>query len=192
MDPSNPPPPGADPEITRLLRRWQAGESGAREQLVDAVYEQVRSIARQSIRATPHATLGPTDLAHEALLRLLGSDPGWRDRHHLYNVLAQATRQILVDGARRRLRDKRGGGQAPLSLSHAEEVALDGDESLLRVDEALAALAARDARRAQVVEMTYFGGFSREEIAQALDLSVPTIDRDLRFGRAWLKRALEP
>jgi RNA polymerase sigma-70 factor, ECF subfamily len=191
MESSNPPPAGPDPEITRLLRRWQAGEAGAREQVVEAVYEQVRIIARQSIRGSPHATLGPTDLAHEALIRLLGADAGWRDRHHLYNVLAQATRQILVDGARRRLRDKRGGGQAPVSLSQAEEVALDGDASMVRVDDALAALAARDPRRAQVVEMTYFGGFSREEIAQAIDVSGPTVDRDLRFGRAWLKRALE-
>jgi len=97
-------------EITQLLRRWQDGDQVAREHLVEAVYAQVRAIAGRTVRANPDATLGATELAHEALLRLLGGDATWDNRRHFFNVVAQATRQILVDTARRRLRDKRGGG----------------------------------------------------------------------------------
>ena len=178
-------------EITQLLRRWQDGDQVAKAHLVDAVYAQVRAIAGRTVRANPDATLGATELAHEALLRLLGSDATWENRRHFFNVVAQATRQILVDAARRRLRDKRGGGVVAVSLSAADEQAQAEDEDLLRLHDALEQLAAKDLRRAQVLELTYFGGLDREDLARALDVSVPTIDRDLRFGKAWLKRALE-
>src|SRR5690606_21656231 len=110
---------------------------------------------------------------------------------HFFHVVAQATRQVLVDRARKRLAGKRGGGVEALPLSQAEgvgEEARDGD--LVRIDEALSELAVADARQARIVELTYFGGFGREAIAAALDLSVSTVDRDLRFARAWLKDAL--
>jgi RNA polymerase sigma factor (TIGR02999 family) len=178
-------------EITRLLRQWQGGDLVARERLVEAVYAQVRAIAGRTVRANPGATLGATELAHEALERLLGGEANWENRRHFFNVVAQATRQILVDTARRRLRDKRGGGAVAVSLSAAEEQAQSEDEDLLRLHEALEQLAARDARKAQVLELTYFGGLERDEVARALEVSVPTVDRDLRFGKAWLKRALE-
>ncbi len=184
-------PLGAKAEITQLLRRWQNGEDAAREQLVELVYDQVRAIARGAIRQHPGATLSATDLAHEALMRLLGEQADWEDRRHFYNVIAKATRQILVDAARRRQRHKRGGGMVPETLSAAENVAVSEDENLLRLNEAIEQLIQRDARSAQVIELTYFGGLGRAEVASALGLSVPTIDRDLRFGRAWLKRALE-
>jgi RNA polymerase sigma-70 factor, ECF subfamily len=191
MQPSSDGPDVTSPEITQLLRRWQGGDESAREHLVEVVYHQVRVIARGALRANPGATLSPTDLAHEALIRLLGEQATWEDRKHFYNVVAQATRQILVDSARRRQRDKRGGGIAPESLSAADNVAVAEDENLLRINEAIEQLIARDVRSAQIIELTYFGGLERSEIAQALGLSVPTVDRDLRFGRAWLKRALE-
>jgi RNA polymerase sigma factor (TIGR02999 family) len=178
-------------EITRLLRRWQDGDIAAREALIEVVYDQVRIIASQAIRASPGATLSATDLAHESLLRLLGAKAKWEDRRHFYNVVAKATRQVLVDAARRRLRDKRGSGIKPVSLTQAQDVAVADDETMLRVNDALEQLGRRDERRARVLELTYFGGFEREEIAGVLDISVPTVDRDLRFGKAWLKRALE-
>jgi RNA polymerase sigma factor (TIGR02999 family) len=178
-------------EITQLLRRWQGGDLVARERLVEAVYAQVRAIAGRTVRANPGATLGATELAHEALARLIGAEATWEDRRHFFNVVAQATRQILVDAARRRMRDKRGGGAIAVSLSAADEQALGEDEDLLRLHEALEQLAARDPRKAQVLELTYFGGLDRDEVARALEVSVPTVDRDLRFGKAWLKRALE-
>jgi RNA polymerase sigma-70 factor, ECF subfamily len=191
MQSSSTSPLGAQAEITQLLRRWQKGEDAAREQLVELVYDQVRAIARGAIRQHPGGTLSPTDLAHEALIRLLGEQADWEDRRHFYNVIAQATRQILVDSARRRQREKRGGGVVPEALSAAENVAISEDENILRLNEAIEQLMRRDARSAQVIELTYFGGLERSEVADALGLSVPTIDRDLRFGRAWLKRALE-
>lgn len=178
-------------EITRLLRQWQDGDLVAREHLVEAVYAQVRAIAGRTVRANPGATLGATELAHEALARLLGGEATWENRKHFFNVVAQATRQILVDAARRRLRDKRGGGAIAVSLSAADEQAEVEDEDLLRLHEALEQLAARDPRKAQALELAYFGGLDREEIARALGVSVPTVDRDLRFGKAWLKRALD-
>lgn len=185
----------ADParrsELTGLMRAWQGGDAAAGEQLLELVYARVRAIAAQSLRAQREATLTPTELAHEALLRLLGDTPDWRDRQHFFHVVAQATRQILVDHARRRLADKRGGGQAALPLSAAELVSQPEDEAaLLRVDEALSELAEIDPRRARIVELVYFGGFARVEIAQALGISEGTVDRDLRFARAWLKQAL--
>ncbi len=182
---------GVLPEITLLLRRWQGGDDDARERLIEVVYQQVRKIARGALRSNPGATLSPTDLAHEALIRLLGEKATWADRKHFYNVVAQATRQILVDSARRRQRDKRGGGIVPESLTAAVNVAIIEDENLLLINEAIEQLVLRDARSAQIIELTYFGGLERNEIAEALGVSVPTIDRDLRFGRAWLKRALE-
>lgn len=183
--------PPDSPELTALIRRWQGGDAAAREQLMALVYDRVRAIAAQSLQRQGGATLSPTELAHEALMRLLGADAGWVDRRHFFHVVAQATRQVLVDRARKRLSDKRGAGIEALPLSQAEGVGrLDRDEDLVRVDQALAELGACDLRQARVVEMTYFGGFSREEIAQALETSVSTVDRELRFARAWLKDAL--
>lgn len=178
-------------EVTRLLRAWQEGDAAARERLMSLVYDRVRAIAAQSLQRQSASTLTPTELAHEALLRLLGADAGWADRRHFFHVVAQATRQVLVDHARKRLAEKRGAGSEALPLSQAEGVGRDDrDADLVRVDEALCELAANDARQARIIEMTYFGGFAREEIAQALETSISTVDRDLRFARAWLKDAL--
>jgi RNA polymerase sigma-70 factor, ECF subfamily len=188
---SAPASPAERAELTGLMRAWQAGDAGAGEQLLSLVYPRVRAIAAQALRGRADATLAPTELAHEALLRLLGDQPDWQDRQHFFHVVAQATRQILVDHARRRLADKRGGGQAHLPLSAAEHASQPDQASvLLRVDEALSELATLDPRRARIVELVYFGGFSRPEIAQALAISEGTVDRDLRFARAWLKQAL--
>ncbi|MEO8012193.1 MAG: ECF-type sigma factor [Dokdonella sp.] len=182
---------GLPEEITQLLRRWQGGDDDAKALVIEAVYDQVRAIARRVIRSDPGATITATELAHEALIRLLGAEPSWQDRTHLYHVLAQATRQVLVDAARRRQCDKRGGDVAPESLSAAANVGSNEDQALIRINEAIEQLSRRDARSARIIELTYFAGLERGEIASVLQLSVPTIDRDLRLGRAWLKRALE-
>jgi RNA polymerase sigma factor (TIGR02999 family) len=186
-DPATPPPV----EITRLLRQWEAGDLDARERVVEAVYAQVRAIAGGIVRANPGATLCATELAHEALARLLGGEATWENRRHFFHVVAQATRQILVDAARRRLAGKRGGGLAPLALDEAREQAAAEDEDLVRLHEALARLAARDERKARMLELTYFAGVEREDLARLMDVSVSTVDRDLRLGKAFLKRALE-
>jgi len=180
-------------QITQLLRAWQSGDGGARESLLNLVYHQVRAIAANSLRRTPSATLTPTEIAHEALLRILGADADWQDRRHFFHVIAQATRQILVDTARRRYADKRGGGIERVDIDDAADQIADteADAQLLRVDAALAELGRADARRARTVELVYFGGFSRAEIAATLAVSEGTVDRDLRLARAWLKLAIE-
>lgn len=178
-------------DITRLLAAWRGGDGDAREALMQRVYANVRAIAAQSLRNMPGATLSATDLAHEALLRLLGSELDWADRRHFFHVAAQATRQVLVDAARRRLADKRGGDVRRVELDEAIGLATpESDAQLLRIDEALRDLAANDSRRAQTIELIYFGGLTRPEVAAALDVSEGTVDRDLRLARAWLKTAL--
>ncbi len=183
--------PRPDPEITSLLAGWRQGDAQAREALMQQVYANVRAIAARSLRAMPGGTLNATDLAHEALLRLLGSDPGWADRHHFFAVAAQATRQVLIDAARKRLADKRGGNVPRVALEEAGEIASpEDDRRLLGIDAALTELAAANPRRARMIEMVYFGGLSRAEVAAALQVSETTVDRDLRLARAWLKVAL--
>jgi RNA polymerase sigma factor (TIGR02999 family) len=171
--------------LTQLMQAWHQGDLSARERLMALVYERVRAIAAQSIRRQGGATLTPTELAHESLLRLLGQSGDYQNRAHFFHVVAQATRQVLVDRARRRCAAKRGEGFDNEPLSSAESLA--ADEQMLRVDEALSALQRVDPRQSQIVELTYFGGFDRDAIAAALGLSISTVDRDLRVARAWLK-----
>lgn len=181
-----------DHDVTHLIAAWRDGDTDAREALIERVYANVRAIAAQSLRQMPGATLGATDLAHEALIRLLGTDAAWSDRRHFFHVAAQATRQVLVDAARRRLADKRGGGVEHVEFEAALEVAGgDGDANLVRIDGALRELYENDERRAQTIELVYFGGLSRAEVASTLDVSEGTVDRDLRLARAWLRCALD-
>ncbi len=181
-----------DHEVTRLIEAWRGGDVAAREQLIERVYLNVRAIAAQSLRRMPNVTLSATDLAHEALIRMLGAQGDWENRKHFFHVAAQATRQVLVDAARKRLADKRGGGAERVVLDEALDLADPGnDADLLRIDAALRDLSGTDARRAQMVELVYFGGLSRAEVAAALSVSEGTVDRDLRLARAWLRTALE-
>jgi len=181
-----------DHDVTRLIEAWRGGDDGAREQLIDRVYVNVRAIAAQSLRRMPNATLSATDLAHEALIRMLGASADWENRKHFFHVAAQATRQVLVDAARRRLSDKRGGGAERIVLDDVLGLSSgDSDAELLRIDDALRDLASADVRRARMIELVYFGGLSRAEVAETLSVSEGTVDRDLRLARAWLKAALE-
>ncbi|MBK7013515.1 MAG: RNA polymerase subunit sigma-70 [Xanthomonadales bacterium] len=171
-------------DITCLLQEWRGGDMQARDRLLQVVYGQVHAISCRAIRANPRATLSPTDLAHEALLRLLGKDAPWENRRHFYHVIALATRQVLVDSARKRLRNKRGGGALVESLGAADAAAVGAEEKLLYLNQAIEQLARHSSRCGQIVELTYFGGLERDEVATALDISVATVDRELRFARA--------
>ncbi len=185
-------PQGIEHEVTRLIEAWRGGDDAAREQLIDRVYLNVRAIAAQSLRRMPNATLSATDLAHEALIRMLGTSAAWENRKHFFHVAAQATRQVLVDAARRRLSDKRGGGAERIVLDDVLGLSnSDSDAEFLRIDDALRDLANADLRRAKMIELVYFGGLSRAEVAETLAVSEGTVDRDLRLARAWLKTALE-
>lgn len=179
-------------DVTQLIAAWREGDTDAREALVERVYANVRAIAAQSLQRAPGATLGTTDLAHEALIRLLGADASWEDRRHFFHVAAQATRQVLVDAARRRLSVKRGAGAEHVELEHALDQPIpEADASLVQLDAALHDLQHSDPRRAQIIELVYFGGLGRAEVASSLALSETTVDRDLRLARAWLRSALE-
>jgi RNA polymerase sigma factor (TIGR02999 family) len=175
--------------FTELLAAWRDGELAARDAMVELVYHEVRAIARRQLAAHRDATLAPTELAHEALMRVLQQTGEWQSRRHLMNVIALATRQILVDSARRRHAQKRDGGVLTDLDSRVEAVAMEGADTL-RVDGALQALAAVDERAAEVISLTYFAGLERVEIATLMEVSASTIDRALRFGRAWLKESL--
>lgn len=199
-DPALQPPaplPGDDgvstgAHITRLLQDWRAGNVFARDRLLSDVYDTLRDMAR--MRWHRHAmgeTLQPTAVVNEAMLRLLGSEIDWQDRAHFFALAALKMRAVMVDHARAQLAAKRGGEVAMMTLSHADQVhGQDGGFDVLALDLALQRLASKDPRAAQGLEMTYFGGMERDEIACVLDVSPSTIDRDLRVAKAWLRKEL--
>ncbi|WP_374012048.1 ECF-type sigma factor [Pseudoxanthomonas koreensis] len=182
-------------DITTLLHSWRAGDLQARESLFDSVYAMLREMAAARLdRGRGDATLRPTSLVHEALLRMLGRDVGFADRAHFFALAALKMRAVLVDHARARAASKRGGDVVNVTLSHADlqggPVQDTGVYDVLALHQALERLSGHDERAGRVVELAYFGGMSHEEIATVLDVSVPTVDRDLRFAKAWLNRQL--
>jgi RNA polymerase sigma factor (TIGR02999 family) len=185
-------------EITHLLRAWASGDQGALDQLAPAVYQRLRRLAAHYLRQERQGhTLQPTALVHEAFVRLLdGADVDWRDRGHFYAVAANVMRRVLVDAARARIADKRGGGAPRADRSTAFDLdrlpasGSDAAQTLCDLDDALAALARLDPRRAQVVELRFFGGLTVEETAQVLATSPQTVMRDWKVARAWLAREL--
>lgn len=175
--------------ITVLLRAWRDGDRGAIEHLFPLIYGELHRLAEVFLRGErPGHTFSATDLVSEAYLRLdRGPPDGWNDRIHFFALAARAMRQLLVDHARRRAAAKRGGGQRPVTLDE-HLVGPDRPDELVRLDDALTALAAEDERKARVVEMHYFGGMTQSEIALALEIHANTVARDLRFAQAWLQR----
>jgi RNA polymerase sigma factor (TIGR02999 family) len=181
-------------EVTRLLHAWQDGRNQAFDDLLPLVYNELRRIARSAMRGErDDHTLQTTALVHEAYLRLVGTDVAWQGSGHFMRVAARAMRRILVDHARSRSRQKRGQGEAPVSLDTLEEILPGGSQpdDVLELDQALDRLSALEERKAQAVELHYFGGLSYEEVAQALDVSPATVHRDLRMARAWLYKELK-
>lgn len=158
---------------------------------MSAVYERLRQLAAQHFaRERSGHTLQPTALVHEAFLGLQNSAIDWQDRHHFYALAAQMMRRLLVDHARSRLRQKRGGDQLRVELDSLELPTSESDVDLLALDSALERLLTINERTSRVLEMIYFGGLTQDSVAEVLDISRRTVDRDLNFGRAWLKREL--
>lgn len=174
-------------DITQLLRRWEEGDPGALDQLMPLMYERLRQLARQRLRSEPDASLNTTGLVHEAYLKLAES-PGARvqDRGHFLGLASRVMRHLLVDHARNRRAAKRGLGIAPVELDEATWIPDDAVEPVIELDQALQRLAAVDQRRSRILEQRYFGGLSLEEIAEALNVSLATVKRELRAARAWL------
>ena len=177
-----------EPRVTELLRAANAGEAGAPERLLRAVYDELRQLARaQLARLPPGKTLQPTALVNEAWLRLAGkqADDVTTRRDYLF-VAARAMRDILVEDARSKAALRRGGQWQRVDLANLQVATEAPPEELLALDEALAILEQKDERRARVVHMRFFAGLSEQETALALDLSLRTVRRDLRFARLWL------
>jgi RNA polymerase sigma factor (TIGR02999 family) len=182
-----------DGDVTSLLRVWSDGNEHAFEQLMPLVYHELHRMAlRYLARERSDVTLQPTALVNEVCLRLLGWDHvRWQNRGHFFGVSAQMMRRVLVDIARRRHAERRGGaGAVRVPLEDVDVPAKERDADLVAIDHALEELAAEDARKARVVELRFFGGLSVEETADALGVSVRTVQNDWAFARAWLYRAL--
>lgn len=179
-------------EVTDLLRRWRAGDGTALERMIPLIYDELRTIAGRLMRGerTDH-TLQATALVHEAYARLVSADVEWQDRSHFFAIAARQMRRILVDHAKAKGRQKRGGDLKQVTLENAAMVQAEPSTGMVEIDEALTRLAEQDPRRAQVVELHFFGGLTYEETAEALNISTATVDRDLRFAKAWLYRELE-
>jgi RNA polymerase sigma factor (TIGR02999 family) len=180
------------PQVTQLLVEWKNGDPRAMEMLTPIVYAELHRLAQHYLRDEHAAdTLQPTALVHEAFLRLVAQDlPDWQCRSHFFGVAAHLMRQILVDHARKHRSHKRGSGVAPISLDDVAGFRAEKSNDILALDEALTALAAFDERKCKVIELRYFCGFSVEETARALDLSVATVGREQRMAEAWLHREL--
>ena len=176
-------------DITGLLKAWANGDSGALEQLTPLVYGELRRIARRYMRQRSPQTLQTTALAHEAYLRLVGAEGlRWQDRAHFFAVAAQMMRRILVDAARARVAAKRQGSALRVTFSEDMTIPAGSDTNLVALDDALAALAKLDPRKARVVELRFFGGLSVEETAEFLKISPDSVARDWRLAKPWLAR----
>ncbi len=182
----------AQPDITQLLVSLRQGNREALNDLFPLVYEQLRALARHRLPlGGPDQTLSTTALVHEAYLKLFDQTRlTFNDRKHFFSVAALAMRQIVVDHARRRQAQKRGGGRKPMNLDAAELPVDDRAEEILSLDEALRRLSGLDERLGRVVELRFFGGLSVEETAEVLDMDPRTVKRDWRKARALLYRDL--
>jgi len=184
----------ADPRtITRLLIDWGNGDDAALDDLTPLVYGELHALARAYLRrGDGRQTLQPTELIGELYLRLIDqSHPvQWENRSHFFGIAARLMRLVLVDHARARRAAKRGRDVDRVTLNETLALTPGRPPDVLEVDQALRSLAEVDERKARVIELRYFGGMKREEIATALRLTVSTVKRDLRMGEAWLRRAL--
>lgn len=185
--------PGSAGDVTDLLQRLSAGDHAAAEELLRAIYQELRRVAaiRLGDERSGH-TYAPSDLVQEAYCRLVGSDglPRWNSRRHFFSAAAEAMRRILIDHARQKMSQKRGGKWQRVDLPEGLIAGEGKAESLLALEEALTRLEAEAPDKAQVVKLRFFGGLTIEEVASALDISTTTADRHWAYARAWLKNEM--
>jgi RNA polymerase sigma factor (TIGR02999 family) len=184
--------PGSAAAVTQLLQEWSAGDPDALNRLAPLVEPELKRIARRYLfRERPGHTLQPTALVNEAYLRLIGQGAmSWKNRLHFYAVAAQTMRRVLVDYARECRAQKRGGGREAIPFDDTIVCGSRQSLDIVALHEALVSLAALDARQSHVVELLYFGGLTIAEVAEFLEVSTTTVDRDLRTARMWLRREL--
>ena len=181
-------------DVTRLLEAAERGEREAEEKLLNLVYSELHRIAEQKFAAeAPGHTLQATTLVHDAWLKLVGGDtpPSFANRAHFFSAAAEAMRRILIDHARRRRAEKRGGGAEHVDLDSVDVAMNAGDTTLLRIDEALEKLAKEDPPSAELVRLRFFVGLKIEETAEVLQISERTAKRYWTFARAWLYDELQ-
>ena len=181
-------------QITGWLADWRAGDEGARDRLFAVVHPQLRALASRLLqRERSDHTLEPNAVVNELYLRLIGGQPvSYQDRVHFFAIAAQTMRRILIDYARARVAEKRGGPQQRVGLSAVDGVApAASSEQLMDLDTLLSRLATTDPRAARVVELRFFGGLREEDVAEVLHVSVITVKRDWKAARAWLAAHLQ-
>lgn len=180
-------------QISLLLIDWSKGDKYALEQLMPLVYHELRVMARRHMRRQPSGhTFQTTDLIHETYLKIAGAEEKhWHGRTHFFGVAAKAMRHILVDYARSKNNQKRGGWQERVTLAENMRVTNQSSEDVVALDEALNRLAQLDERKVRVVEMKFFAGLKVEEIADVLKISPETVKRDWSFAQTWLLRELK-
>ena len=187
----NEPASGPRGEATMLLARIDAGDSRAADELLPLVYDQLRAMAAAYFRGQrPNHTLQPTALVHEAYLKLIRADSPPKSRAHFCAVAATAMRQILMNHARAKRAEKRDAKVADLTVGQLATPSMAPTLDLLALDEALSKLSELGERLARLIELRFFGGLNMEEVAQVIDVSLPTVERDWRRARAWLNREL--
>ncbi len=180
-------------EITQLLIAWRNGEPAALDDLMPIVHRELKRIARNFMRRQRVGhTLQTTALVNEAFVRLVDSDKvNWQDRSHFFAISAQLMRRVLVDAARRKNSEKRGGDRVQVTLAD-DAGTIEADQvDVVAIDDALKRLAELNQRQCQIVELRYFGGLTEEEIAETLNISSRTVRRDWNLARAWLFRELK-
>src|SRR5436189_1837599 len=178
--------------VTQFLQKWSRGDSAALTELTPLVYEELHRLAHHFMEGQrPNHTLQTTALVNEAYLRLADqTNPRWQNRAHFFAVAARAMRQILVSYARSQQAQKRGGGALKIDLDEAALVSPEESKEIVDLHEALETLATLDSRKAQVVELKYFGGLNYDEMAEVLKISPVTVRRDWRFAKVWLYKEL--
>lgn len=180
------------PDLTGWLQDWSGGDRSALDRLTPLVYGELRRIAARHLRGErANHTLQPTELAHEAFLRLVRQKVTWQNRAHFFGMAAELMRRLLVDHARRKRADKRGSGAETVSLTVAGDWPGNQDVDLIALDDCLTALATLDVGQSRIVELRFFGGLTVEETAEVLGVSPATIKREWRLARAWLLREME-
>ena len=179
-------------EITELLQAWSRGDSEALEKLLPLVDHELKRIAHAyMIKERAGRSLHTTALVQEALASLILDEPiDWQSRKHFYAIVAWRMRNILIEHARRRLAARRGGGAEHVNVDDVIFLSVEMSEELVMLDEALTKLARIDERKAMIVQLRYFGGFTLEEVAALLGLSQTKVEREWRFARSWLKREM--
>ena len=179
--------------VSQLLIAWGQGDEAALEQLTPLVYDELHRLARRYMRReSPGHTLQTSALVNEAYLRLIDQrNVSWQNRSHFFGIASQLMRRILVDHARSHARQKRGGNAQRLSLNTTAVSTKERVVDLVAIDEALTKLAELDSQKSRIVEMKFFGGLTNDEVAECLNVSSRTIEREWRKSKAWLKGALE-